>query len=288
MTLRTHTIPLSYLLHLPESAPVALVLDSPHSGTSYPPDFQAAIAPGVLRTAEDTWVADLWGDAPALGVPLIEARFPRAYIDVNRGEEEIDPQLLDAPWPEPLPDSSKVRLGKGLIWRMLDDGTPLYERKLSIAEVRHRIDACWKPYHSAVKETLDAVYARHGKVWHINCHSMPSIAAAFATDTPGLTHPDFVLGDRDGTTSAPEFREFVAAWLRERGYDVTVNAPYKGVELVRRYSDPKRNRHSLQLEVNRKLYMDETTLRPTAGYQTIRDLFKNLVAELAAWTASRP
>lgn len=288
MTLRTHTQPLSYRLHMPESAPAALVLDSPHSGTSYPPDFQTAIEPGVLRTAEDTWVADLWGDAPALGVPLIEARFPRAYIDANRGDEEIDPQLLDTPWPEPLPDSPKVRLGKGLIWRMLDDGTPLYERKLSIAEVQHRIDACWKPYHGAVKQTLDAAYAQHGKVWHINCHSMPSIAAAFATDTPGLVHPDFVLGDRDGTTSAPEFREFVAAWLSERGYDVAVNAPYKGVELVRRYGDPAQNRHSLQLEINRKLYMDEATLRPTAGYQTIRDLFKNLVTDLVAWTASRP
>lgn len=285
MTLRTHTQPLSYRLHMPESAPAALVLDSPHSGTTYPPDFNPAVAAGVLRTAEDTWVADLWGDAPALGVPLIEARFPRAYIDANRGDEEIDGLLLDAPWPEPVPDSPKVRLGKGLIWRMLDDGTPLYDRKLSIAEVRHRIDACWKPYHGAVKQTLDAVHAAHGKVWHINCHSMPSVAGAYATDTPGLVHPDFVLGDRDGTTSAPEFREFVGAWLRERGYDVSINAPYKGVELVRRYGDPANNRHSLQLEVNRKLYMDEVTLQPNQGYQALRDLFKNLVTDLVAWTS---
>lgn len=285
MTLRTHTEPLAYRLHMPESAPAALVLDSPHSGTTYPPDFESTVAPGVLRTAEDTWVADLWGDAPTLGVPLIEARFPRAYIDANRNDQEIDQQLLDAPWPEPVPDSPKVRLGKGLIWRLMDDGTPLYERKLSVAEVQYRIDTCWKPYHNIVKQTLDAVHAQHGKVWHINCHSMPSVAGAFATDTPGLVHPDFVLGDRDGATSAPGFREFVGAFLRERGYDVAINAPYKGVELVRRYGDPADNRHSLQLEINRKLYMDEVTLRPSAGYQTIRDLFKDLVIELTAWTS---
>ncbi|TEA79114.1 N-formylglutamate amidohydrolase [Allopusillimonas ginsengisoli] len=286
------TQPLSYRYIAPETYPdseaaAPLVLDSPHSGTEYPPDFASALEPGILRTAEDTWVADLWGGAPFQGVPLLAARFPRSYIDANRSPDEIDPVLLDQPWPEPLPDSAKVRLGKGLIWRMMDDGTPLYDRKLSLDEVRHRIEACWTPYHDKLKSTIDAAHARFGKVWHINCHSMPSIAAAFATDKPGLVHPDFVLGDRDGATAAPEFREFVADWLRGRGYDVAVNDPYKGVEIVRRYGNPDQGRHSLQVEINRKLYMDEATLRPTDGYDKLRGDLHDLCAALINWSRAQ-
>ncbi|OZI22799.1 N-formylglutamate amidohydrolase [Bordetella genomosp. 7] len=284
------TEPLSYRLALPADYPeasAALVLDSPHSGTAYPPDFASSAPLGALRTAEDTWVDDLWGDAVSMGVPLIAASFPRAYIDANRSVEEIDPQLLDQPWPEPLPESPKVKLGKGLVWRMLDDGTPLYDRKLSVDEVRHRIDACWKPYHARLGQLIDAAHARHGKVWHINCHSMPSVAGAYATDKPGLVHPDFVLGDRDGSTSDPAFREFVAAWLAERGYDVTVNDPYKGVELVRAFGQPSQGRHSLQVEINRKLYMDETSLRPTANYAKLKSDLRDLTAALLDWTRTQ-
>lgn len=282
------TLPLSYRLdaphHYPESEISApLVLDSPHSGTAYPPDFAPAAAFGPLRTAEDTWVNDLWSEAVNLGVPLIAAEFPRSYIDANRAADEIDPLLLDQPWPGPLADSSKVKLGKGLIWRMLDDGTPLYDRKLTIDEVRHRIEACWKPYHAALGMILDAAHTHFGKVWHINCHSMPSVAGAYATNRPGLAHPDFVLGDRDGTTSDPAFREFIAAWLRERGYQVTVNDPYKGVELVRVFGNPTQGRHSLQIEVNRKLYMDEVSLRPTANYARLKAHLRELTADLIAW-----
>jgi N-formylglutamate amidohydrolase len=276
--------PLSYRLdQLPAREPSPLVLDSPHSGTSYPPDFACAVDFGVLRTAEDTWVDDLWGGAVDQGVPLLGATFPRSYIDANRSLDDVDPALLDAPWPGPLSGSAKVRLGKGLIWRMLDDGTPLYGRKLSVAEVQHRIDACWRPYHAAVRKLLDDTHASLGKVWHINCHSMPSVAGAYATDKPGLVHPDFVLGDLDGTTADPAFAAFVAAWLRERGYDVAINDPYKGVELVRAYGNPAQGRHSLQIEINRKLYMDEVSLRPNAGYAKLKQDLNGLTEALLAW-----
>ncbi|MGN6657718.1 MAG: N-formylglutamate amidohydrolase, partial [Achromobacter mucicolens] len=168
------TQPLSYRFDLPQHYPdseisVPLVLDSPHSGTTYPPDFAAAVDFGALRTAEDTWVDDLWSDAIEMGVPMIAAAFPRAYIDANRAADEIDELLLDAAWPDAINPSPKVKLGKGLIWRMLDDGTPLYNRKLTVDEVRHRIDACWKPYHAALGQVLDNAHRKFGKVWHINC-----------------------------------------------------------------------------------------------------------------------
>lgn len=282
------TEPLSFRLLAPDdypsgSAAAPLVLDSPHSGTTYPPDFAPAIDLAALRTAEDTWVDDLWSGALDLGVPLVGATFPRSYIDANRSADEIDPLLLDGEWPGAIAPSSKVRLGKGLIWRMLDDGTALYARKLSIEEVRHRIEACWKPYHQMVGQLLDAAHGRFGKVWHINCHSMPSVAAAYATDKPGLVHPDFVLGDLDGKTAAPAFRQFVAAWLRDRGYDVAENDPYKGVELVRDFGRPDQGRHSLQIEVNRKLYMDEVSLRPGPGYVKLQTDLRELTAALTDW-----
>ena len=282
------TEPLSYRLAMLHDDPAAashvpLVLDSPHSGTSYPPDFGSIADPAALRTAEDTWVDDLWSDAVTMGVPLLAALFPRAYIDANRSAAEIDSLLMDEIWPGDTVVSPKVKLGKGLIWRMLDDGTPLYDRKLSVEEVAHRIEACWQPYHDRLGALIDAAHGRFGKVWHINCHSMPSVAGAYATDQPGLVHPDFVLGDRDGTSGDPAFRAFVAQWLKSRGYHVTINDPYKGVEIVRSFGDPTDHRSSLQIEINRNLYMDERTLRPTAGYVKLKHDLRDLTAALIAW-----
>jgi N-formylglutamate deformylase len=264
----------------------ALVLDSPHSGVQYPDDFGHAIDPLLLRRAEDTHVEKLYDFAPALGVAWVEALFPRSYLDANRNLTEVDPELLDAPWPGELATDervlSKVRLGKGLVWRRTDDGQPLYTRKLAVAEVQGRIDRCWKPYHDAVKAAIDAAHARHGYSMHINCHSMPAVSASHATEFPGLVHADFVVGDRDGTTADPRLSKKVCDFLAALGYDVSYNHPYKGVELVRRYGDPAHDRHSIQLEVNRKLYMDEDTLETSAGFGKLRDDLKSLVEMLLA------
>jgi N-formylglutamate deformylase len=151
-------------------------------------------------------------------------------------------------------------LGKGLIWKFTDEGEPIYNRQLTVAEVRARIDRCWRPYHAAVQHSIDAAHARHGYSIHINCHSMPAVAASHATDFPGLVHADFVVGDRDGSTASPALSALVCEHLRGCGYSVEHNHPYKGVELVRRYSNPAEHRHSIQLEINRKLYMDEKSL----------------------------
>jgi N-formylglutamate deformylase len=172
---------------------------------------------------------------------------------------------------------AKVRLGKGLLWRYTDDGKPLYDRKLSAREVQARIDNCWKPYHAAVKQAIDDAHARHGYCIHLNCHSMPAIAGSHATEFPGMAHADFVIGDRDGSTAAPALSRLVCGHLRGLGYSVDYNHPYKGVELVRRYGDPARGRHSIQVEINRKLYMDEPTLAVTAGFEALRRNLRSLI-----------
>ena len=274
----------SLVRYLPGSAP--LVLDSPHSGVNYPEDFRPACALEVLRRAEDTHVEKLYDFAPGLGVAWIEALFPRSYLDANRNVTELDVTLLDDAWDEPLATDpavlSKVRLGKGLIWRCTDEGVDIYDRKLGAAEVRQRIERCWLPYHAAVAQAIADAHARHGYSIHLNCHSMPAVAASHATEFPGLVHADFVIGDRDGSSASPALSGLVCEVLRGFGYEVSYNHPYKGVELVRRYAEPAAQRHSIQVEVNRKLYMDENTLQPHSGFDLLRGHLRELVQRLLA------
>ena len=266
----------------------AVVLDSPHSGTCYPDDFGSCLPLATLRQAEDTHVEKLYAFACALGVSWVEAHFPRIYLDANRGTEEVDTGMIAGDWPLPVTRDEvvlqKVRLGKGLIWKLTDQGVPIYDRLLTVPELLARIEHCWKPYHAAVAQAIDAAHARHGYSIHVNCHSMPSVAASHATLHPGLAHADFVVGDRDGSTADARLSQHVCAFLRERGYSVDYNHPYKGVELVRRYGNPADNRHSIQVEINRKLYMDEQTLAlDQAGYLRLTTDLQALVENLLAF-----
>lgn len=277
------------LRSLPGTTP--LVLDSPHSGVLYPDDFRHGCDLALLRQAEDTHVEKLYDFAPALGVAWIEALFPRSYLDANRNVTELDVELLEDAWTEPLETGAaldKVRLGKGLIWRLTDDGLPIYQRKLTAAEVRRRIEQCWRPYHHAVEQAIAAAHARHGYSIHLNCHSMPAVSSSHATNFPGLVHADFVVGDRDGTSASAVLSQQLCELLRSLGYDVAYNHPYKGVELVRRYGRPAEQRHSIQVEVNRKLYMDEKTLELHAGFVALRGHLRQMVEHLLAIDPRKP
>jgi N-formylglutamate deformylase len=271
----------------PRKGHAPLVLDSPHSGTDYPEDFRPAVSRELLRQAEDSYVDELYASAPDHGATLVAARFPRSYIDANRSLLDIDAALLDAPWPGPAIPGPKTQKGIGLIWRVLDSGEAIYSRKLAVDEVKQRIVRFHQPYQRAVKDALDAVHDHWGAVWHLNVHSMPAVSGRISEEGPGKARADFVLGDRDGTTCEPEFTMMVAEALRAMGYQVKVNDPYKGVELVRAFSDPKAGRHSLQVEVNRKLYMDERTRAKSAGFAELQRNLDALVAQVSAYAAER-
>jgi len=270
----------------PVGAAIPLVFDSPHSGQIYPPDFGYACAFDRLQQAEDSYVDALFAAAPAHGATLIAARFPRSYIDANRSALDIDERLLAAPWTGPMVPSEKTLLGLGLIWRLIGPNQSVYDRKLSVDEVRHRIDRYHAPYHAALDAATDALHGRFGVVWHVDCHSMPGLSSALSAEGPGIPRADFVLGDRDGSTCAPAFTRFVAEVLEGFGYHVRINDPYKGVELVRRHGRPAEGRHSLQIEVNRRLYMDEATFEKLPGFAKVQNDITRLIAELAVFAAA--
>ena len=259
---------------------VPLVLDSPHSGREFPVDFDAVVTETELREAEDCYVDELYAAAQELGAPLLAAAFPRTYLDPNRHAGDVDLDLIEGDWPWEYRPSGKAKIGKALIWRTLEDGRPIYLKRLSVETVQSRIERFHVPYHEKLKEHLDAAHRRFGRVLHINCHSMRSVAGKQSEEGEGAVRADFVLGDRDGTTCDPRFTEFVRATLAAMGYAVKVNDPYKGVELVRAYSDPKAGRHSLQIEINKRLYMDEGTLQKTPGFQKLQKDLEALMREI--------
>jgi len=268
----------SFDLYGPRAAHTALVLDSPHSGTRFPADFNAVVSEFDLRDGEDCFVDELYRPVTELGIPLLAAQTPRTYLDPNRHAGDIDLDLIDGgAWPHAYVPSGKARIGKALIWRTLDDGRAIYARRLKIDEVIGRIERCHAPYHQGLSSTLDRAHDRFGVVYHVNCHSMNSVAGKMGEGGEGSPRADFVLGDRDGTTCDPAFTEFVRVTLAAMGHRVAVNDPYKGVELVKAYSNPPARRHSLQLEINKRLYMNEATRERSAGFAPLQKTLYALI-----------
>jgi N-formylglutamate amidohydrolase len=267
----------------PHTDPVPLVLDSPHSGAVYPEEFAYCCPLPVLRRAEDAYVDELYEAAPAHGATLIGALFPRSYIDVNRAADDFDPGILSGAPPPYLMTRPATRVG--LVRRNAQPGVPIYDRKLDPDDVLARIERYHTPYHRVLDGSCDRFHRQFGAVWHVNCHSMPS----YGNRRNGRKgeHGDFVLGDRDGTTCAPEFTDFVAGFLRGLGYEVRINDGYKGVEIVRRQGRPAERRHSLQIEVDRALYMDQKTLEKLPNFDRLKTDLTSLVEAIAGFVRAR-
>lgn len=266
---------------------IPLVCDSPHSGRVYPADFAYEVPFELLRRGEDTYVDELWAHVPQVGGTLVCAGFPRTYIDPNRAIDDIDPAMLDGLWPVALSPSEKSRLGYGLVWQKMDADNAIYTRKLSIADVQHRIEHYWQPYRDALSQAFHETRAAFGGVWHLNLHSMPNNAyerLGFGTDK---VLADFVLGDRDGTTCEPGFMEVVEQSLKKHGYSVARNDPYKGVAVLAELGQPAKNQHSLQIEVRRPLYMDEATRERSDNFTVLQTHLSEAVRDIAAYVKSR-
>lgn len=264
--------------------PTALVFASPHSGDVYPQDMLSAARLPVetLRASEDAFVDRIVAGTPALGASLIRARFARSYIDLNREAWEMDPSMFDGDLPEYARGrTARVAAGLGAIPRIAGEGRPIYARKLTFAEAKDRVELAHRPYHDALDRQLAAARATHGAAILIDWHSMPA-AAARGQRAKGGGPCDIVLGDRFGAACSPKLTGLVERELEALGYRVVRNAPYAGGYTTEHYGRPVRRTHALQIEINRALYMNETTREPTEGLAKLTADAEALTRALAA------
>jgi N-formylglutamate deformylase len=268
----------SYSLAAPLEQLAPIILTSPHSGRRYTAEFLAAsrLDRMAIRRSEDSFVEELFGCAPDLGVPLLAAAFPRAWCDVNREAWELDPAMFE----DTLPDyvnaaSPRVAAGLGTIARIVGAGEPIYRRKLWFAEAQARIEQCWLPYHAALQSLIDATLRKFGVCLVVDCHSMPSLAGPRGGSTP-----DVVLGDVFGTSCAPRVTGFVEARLRALGLAVRRNEPYAGGYITRFYGRPRDGVHVLQIEFCRALYMDEANFVKSGNFVSLSGSVAVLIKEM--------
>jgi len=242
-----------------------VVCNSPHSGRDYPAAFlrQSRLELEALRRSEDTFVDELFSEAPRAGVPLMRAHFPRAYLDVNREPYELDPRMFEGRLPAFANTRSlRVAGGLGTVARVVGDSREIYPRRIPVSEALTRIESFYKPYHRTLRKLLTRAQKGYGFALLLDCHSMPSNAGG-RDERP---RADIVLGDRYGTSCSPVITDLLERTLRAQGYIVLRNKPYAGGFITEHYGRPARDRHAIQIEINRALYMDERSLEPHEGF----------------------
>lgn len=256
-----------------------VVLSSPHSGGVYPRAFVNAskLCPLTLRKSEDTYVDELFASAPKLGAPLIAARFPRAFIDVNREPFELDPELFrDALPTYANTRSARVVGGLGTIARIVADAHEIYREPLSLSAGLERIKRLYRPYHNALEDLISRAVNRSGFAVLIDCHSMPSAC----TGTHSGKRPDIVLGDRFGCSCDRALTGLADAMLRDLGFEVALNRPYAGGFITEHYGKPALVRHALQIEINREIYMNEDTFERSSEFSTVQNAIAKFLERL--------
>ncbi len=249
-----------------------VLFNSPHSGSVYPPDFLAAsrLDIATLRRSEDSFVDELAAGVVGRGFPLMHAHFPRCFVDVNREPYELDPRMFEGRLPSfANTRSMRVAGGLGTVARVVGDAQEIYDQRIPVDDALQRIESLYKPYHRALRRLFSRVHRDFGAAVLIDCHSMPSTAG----QRDERQRPEFVLGDRYGTSCVPVVGETVERTLRGLGYTVSRNKPYAGGFITEHYGNPAAGLHALQLEINRALYMDERRYERSVHFATLaRDL----------------
>lgn len=270
----------AFSLTLPLAARGPLVFSSPHSGRHYPPAFLAAsqLDPLTLRSSEDAFVDDLFATAPQQGAPLLSARLPRAWLDLNRAPDEFDPALIDG-----IPRGAhnpRIASGLGVIPRVVAGGRAIYPGKLPLTEAEARIAGVWRPYHAALRRLVDGARAGFGEAVVIDCHSMPHEAIE-AHARPGQPRPEVVLGDRFGAAAGAGVMDRVEAAFATSGLRVARNAPFAGAYITQAYGRPAQGVHVVQVEIDRALYLDEARVARRADFAAFAGVVAGIVAHLA-------
>jgi N-formylglutamate amidohydrolase len=270
-----------FSVFLPLSQSVPFVFNSPHSGRTYPPSFLATTRLDTtdIRQSEDFFVEQLFSHAVECGAPLVAAHFPRAFLDVNREPYELDPRMFEGKLP-PFANirSARVAGGLGTIARIVSDAKEIYARPLAIAEALERVDHYYRPYHDALRRVLAQTHVAFGHSILIDCHSMPSCIKSRGAKG----RPDIIIGDRYGTSCSPDLSRYVLSIFRDLGYAVARNKPYAGGFITEHYGRPARGLHAIQIELNRGLYMNETTLQPNGGFPLLVADINTFIRRLVA------
>lgn len=266
----------------PEVPPVPLVVDVSRSGREYPTDMRTNVSFNAIHDNASMYVDEIWADTPRVGGTMLYALFPHMFIDANRHELDIDPELVELPWPVPL-DPYVSKRGLGLIKSKSRYGEPVQERKLTFDEVEDRLNRYHRPYHRELKAVIDRAKSAFGRVYHLSCHCMSAIGAPTHPDA-GQERPDFCVGNdaRGNKTSSAEFIEHVADLFRKQGFSCTVNFPYGGGEINRRYGEPDNGVESILVEINKKRFMDVNTFRKNDGFGEIKRAVNNVLAEISS------
>lgn len=262
----------------PAALTSGVVFSSPHSGRAYFPSFlaQSRLTARALRASEDAFVDDLFRVAADCGAPLISAVAPRAYLDVNRAPHDIDPALIDGA--EPRPANARVVAGLGVVPRIVAEGVPIYDQKLSLSDAQRRIEQWHTPYHLALVDLLLKARRRFGRALLIDCHSMPSGAMVSARRETGDV--EIVLGDRFGVSCDPRLVDAVETVFRDAGFRVARNAPFAGGYITERYGRPTSGVSALQIEIDRGIYLDQAKVAPNQGFEPLRRALAPVIAAI--------
>ncbi len=268
-----------YTLHLPAVCRTSVIFASPHSGNDYPSQFltRTILDRHAIRSSEDAFVDQLFGNVPMLGAPLLAANVPRAYVDLNRSVDELDPALIDGV--HKPPHNPRISSGLGVVPRVVANGRAIYSGKLSRAEADARIDGGWRPYHDALSQLVTQALGLFGESILIDCHSMPHEAIENAASLRGQ-RPDVVLGDRFGAAARADIVDAIEAAFVAAGLRVARNAPFAGAYTAQQYGRPARGQHVVQIELDRALYMDERTIQPRENFADFRSLLTEVAAEI--------
>ncbi|NNU78812.1 N-formylglutamate amidohydrolase [Halovulum dunhuangense] len=269
-----------FILSEPREWTSPAVFSSPHSGTAYPADFLASadLDPMMIRSSEDAFVDRLYAAAPDHGAPLLAATLPRAYVDVNRAADELDPALIAGA--QRRCANPRVSAGLGVIPRVVAEGRPIRQGKIPLREALKRLRLGYHPYHEQLEALLSRQRDTFGVALLFDCHSMPHDALCSAPMVRGR-RPDVVLGDRFGAACARWVIEAAAELFTAQGFVVARNAPFAGGYITQHYGRPSRNMHALQIEIDRALYMDERRLVPNDRFEDVAARLSAILAQMA-------
>ncbi|MBU2992091.1 N-formylglutamate amidohydrolase [Octadecabacter sp. 1_MG-2023] len=271
---------LSYLLHRPKARSTSVVFASPHSGRRYPESFMRRTVLNKLeiRSSEDAFVDDLFAVAVDHGAPLLLSQSPRAYLDLNRAPDELDPAVIEGV--RRSSHNPRISSGLGVIPRVVSNGRAIYNGKLPLIEAHNRIATVWRPYHDMLQTLMDEAHNAFGEAILVDCHSMPHEALESVCPSGGA-RPDVVLGDRFGAAAASSVVEHIEAAFASAGFKVARNMPFAGAYICQHYGRPSRRHHAVQVEINRSLYMDEAAIKPNSDYETFKGVLAGVISELA-------